>query len=299
MNDPLRRSALPRLRAALAAASCGWPVFPLFPGSKRPAITGWQHQASTDPDVLATWWRHRPYNIGLACGPAGLLVVDLDSPHQTEPEEPAVSALLDGEVSTYTVATPRGQHRYYSVEAPALGHNTVGRLAAGVDTRGAGGFVLAAGSIRQVDGGVRRYRVISRPGIEPQPVPQWLLHALDAGGHRHVRTPAPIVTGQHDAYTRAAIAGELARVRGAVPGTRNAALFTAAVHLGQLAAAGLLNEHDVTELVTAASSGHVGVDGFTAAEANRAIGNGLRYGRRRPRAVAPVQTTGRAVSRQR
>lgn len=52
----------PLLRAALSAAACGWPVLPLFPGSKRPAIAGWQHHASCDPAVLGAWWERRPYN---------------------------------------------------------------------------------------------------------------------------------------------------------------------------------------------------------------------------------------------
>jgi hypothetical protein len=57
------------LRAALAAASRGWPVFPLISGGKRPAITGWQHRATVDADVLAVWWRGAPYNIGSPAAP--------------------------------------------------------------------------------------------------------------------------------------------------------------------------------------------------------------------------------------
>jgi hypothetical protein len=65
-------------------------------------------------------------------------------------------------------------------------------------------------------------------------------------------------------------------------------VFTAAVHLGQLAAAGLLDEWHVAEVLRDAARGHVGVDGFTAGEVDRAIANGLRYGRRRPRPVPPA-----------
>lgn len=49
------------------------------------------------------------------------------------------------------------------------------------------------------------------------------------------------------------VAGETGRVRDARTGTRNHAVFTAAVHLGELAAAGLLEEATVTAELLAAS----------------------------------------------
>jgi hypothetical protein len=94
-----------------------------------------------------------------------------------------------------------------------------------------------------------------------------------------------VAAGQRDAYLWAAVAGEAARVRDARPGTRNHDLFIAAVHLGELAAAGLLDEPTVTTELLTASRRHVGVDGFTAAEAARTIANGLRYGLHRPRRI--------------
>ena len=60
-------------------------------------------------------------------------------------------------------------------------------------------------------------------------------------------------------------------------------LFGAAVRLGQLAAAGGMTEDEIIELLRAASRSHVGVDRFSTAEADRAIANGLRYGRQHPR----------------
>ena len=205
-------------------------------------------------------------------------------------------ALLDAEKTTYTVVTPRGEHRYYTVESRPPLPSTVGRLAPGIDTRAAGGFVLAAGSTRHVDGQQRRYRLVSPVELQPRPAPYWLRRALAVpGGEQHAKAGAPVapvVAGQASGYVRAAVAGELARVRDATPGNRNAALFTAALHLGQLAAAGLLDERDAAESLRAASSGHIGVDGFTSPEVGRAIANGLRYGRQRPRRL-PYGGTGR------
>lgn len=84
------------LDAALAVAGRGWPVFPLRPRSKAPALhrqdrcpeTGvcagghvkWEQRATTDPAIITRCWSHKPYNIGLATGPAGLIVIDLDMP---------------------------------------------------------------------------------------------------------------------------------------------------------------------------------------------------------------------------
>jgi hypothetical protein len=60
-------------------------------------------------------------------------------------------------------------------------------------------------------------------------------------------------------------------------------LFHAAVRLGTLVGAGVLDEPDVHCQLRAAASVHNGIDRFTAGEAERAIANGLRYGQARPR----------------
>ena len=84
------------LSAALDAAVGGWPVIPLRPGGKRPALHGessctrrgecaaghrkWEQRATTDPDRIRTAWAAGPFNVGITTGPAGLLVVDRDVP---------------------------------------------------------------------------------------------------------------------------------------------------------------------------------------------------------------------------
>ncbi|MEU9856364.1 bifunctional DNA primase/polymerase, partial [Streptomyces sp. NPDC047974] len=84
------------LQAALDAAARGWAVFPLRPGTKRPALHGetrcpragacagghvkWEDRATTDPERITRAWTQAPFNIGLATGPSGLVVIDLDMP---------------------------------------------------------------------------------------------------------------------------------------------------------------------------------------------------------------------------
>lgn len=258
------------LSAAAAAAARGWLVFPVWPGSKRPAIRGWEQHATTDLGALKVWWRQRPYNIGIACGPSDLLVVDIDHP----------AAAPDGLPPTYTVATPRGEHRYYSVDPRRAGRSSAGVLGSHVDTRGTGGYVIAAGSILRSAGGLRRYRTRSPAHLTP--VPSWLLEALQTSRRRTTLTPVP------DGHPPAPVllSAMADKVSAAAPGSRNTTLFTTALRLGRLVAAGVLDEGTVTAALFDACSVHIGRDGFTVEEAGRAIRNGLGYAAPRSRLTA-------------
>jgi len=239
-------------------------------------------------------------NIGIACGPAGLLVVDLDQPHagQAPPARWAAGDVRDGRAvlaalareagqpdpsDTYIVATPRGEHRYFTVPTVDLSaaRCTTGTLGWLIDTRATGGYVLAAGSVRHIDGQRRYYHRTSPAGVEPAPAPRWLLQVLTP--------PVGLVAGcaeppRHpDAYVRAVLEAESDQVRRAAVGTRNTTVFHAARRLGQFVAAGLLDDEQITAALYAAAVHHVGIDGFTDAEATRAISNGLRHGHQHPR----------------
>jgi hypothetical protein len=256
----------PRLLAAAAdSAARGWAVFPLWPGSKRPAIRGWQQHATTEPGILAVWWGRRPYNVGVACGPSGLLVVDIDDP-AAEPE---------GLPPTYTVSTPRGEHRYYSTDLGRPGLSSAGVLGSHVDTRGVGGYVVAAGSILRGAVGPGFYRV--RVPAAVAPAPSWLLETLESR-RREAGPGSRLPAGRRSAP--ALLAAEAGRVSVAAPGSRNTTLFTAALRLGRLVAAGVLDESAVGAALADACAVHVGRDGFTAGEAARAVHNGLQYARR-------------------
>jgi hypothetical protein len=165
-------------QAAHAYADAGWHVFPLRHLTKRPAVpdhpahrcnltapacaaagthVGWEAAATTDHDQIDTWWSHWCYGIGIATGPSGLVVIDLDTPNH--PDGPHGADVLDALAAdagqpvpaTHTVTTPSGgRHLYYTAPArpegaapgPALG-NTAGRLGPRIDTRAAGGYVVA------------------------------------------------------------------------------------------------------------------------------------------------------------
>ena len=319
------------LAAALGYAARGWHVFPLRPDDKRPAFpnrctaehcdlvdprckaagrhVGWEQRATTDPDRIRRAWSLRPYGIGIACGPSGLLVVDLDIPkHPGDTPPPEWARVCDGlDVftaltrqhatpgdrvdgldpdapppagidPTYTVTTPSGgTHLYYQhPSGPQLRNTTGDRGGLGwkVDTRAHGGYVVAAGST--VNG--RPYTVAL--DVDPDPLPDWLTRLLTP---TTIPAPRPAVlpvdTGRHGAYVAAAIRRQLAHLAAAPHGQRNHALFASAVALGQLAAGGALTEADVTAVLEPAAL----AIGLPAGEVARTIASGLRTGANNPR----------------
>ena len=204
--------------AALAYANSGWPVFPLRPGTKRPATpdhtaencdgsdprcawhghVGWEARATTDPGRIVRAWDQRPFGIGIACGPAGLLVIDLDVPDHASVTGPEALARLEhdhGEKlpGTWTVGTPSGgRHLYYLAPRGRQLGNTASRVGPHIDTRAAGGYVVApptrisAGEYWIVDDHppVALPRLVQRSSFPTQPGRQ--------GASQAVQTPAAV-----------------------------------------------------------------------------------------------------------
>ncbi len=134
----------PLLTAALAYAARGWHVFPCAAGLKVPAegTNGWQ-SATTDPDRIAAWWAENPrYNVAIATGPSALAVLDVDPKglehwERIASEDPELAAAVE---ASPKVTTPRGGfHAYMAGDI----RSTASHMAPGIDTRGAGGYVLA------------------------------------------------------------------------------------------------------------------------------------------------------------
>lgn len=269
------------LDAATGATARGWHVFPLCPGSKRPAISAWPTHATTDIDRLRSWAIENPhYNVGLATGPSGLHILDLDVRHDHNGPrtlyELASTPARRSSLITFTIATPSdGRHLYYRSPDGMRLTNTVARIGAGIDSRGEGGYVVAAGSHTSQG----HYRVLADLPIIALPL--WLAELLTS-------PPVPVtsVCGEPprrlDAYITAIVTAETAKVTAAVPGSRNATLFRAAFTLGRLVAGGELDETSTRDVLLTAAAVQVGHD-FTAREVGRTIANGLAVGANRPR----------------
>jgi hypothetical protein len=269
---------------ALAAARRGWHVFRVRPSDKRAAVTDWEHQATTDParvcELFAT-----PANIGIATGPSGLVVLDLDTPKHATAERDAsdaatgdalrqadaspctrsgadVLAALCAEhrqpypADTFTVRTRRGTHLYYAAPPGPHLRNTKGGTPRGlgplIDTRAHGGYVVGPGSYVSLPDGSGPYLVIRRD--DPAPLPGWLADLLTAPpnitvlGAPDLAAPVACTT----AYARAALDHEIQRVLSSPDREHNWALNKAAYNLGRHIAAGILPEDTVAAALQAA-----------------------------------------------
>ncbi len=318
-----------RWTSRAGARPAGWPVFPLRAGGKQPAWhradecpragdcaeghQTWEQRATADPDQVDRLFggMTAPLNVGIAAGPSGLVVIDLDMPKpgdQPPPEWalPGVSEGADvlavlcerhGEPfpwETFFVRTRRGGlHLYFTAPPGVRLGNTAGSTPRGlgwlIDTRAHGGYVVAPGChVEDADGSGSYTIGYHRP---PAPLPAWLTALLTA--------PSPDMPllvrrsdGQKDIrhldnYARAAIQKECEAVRSAAEGGRTYVLNTAAFNLGQLIATGALPDDGTVEaaLHDAASVHFSAERPVTPAEARASIRGGIAAGKRKPRAT--------------
>lgn len=240
-------SVAPSLALAQACARRGWPVHPLAPGRKTPASNCSEcrasshaaancaclragrwchsfHSATLNQDRIQQWWgRHPDFGIGVSCGPAGLVVIDIDA-HDAKPPARdrilpgipigdhvdltglangfhtlAVLAALRGQQSpaddttTLRVRTPSGGlHVWYRATGKSQWKSSAGSspgraLAWQVDVRAQGSYIIAPGTTTHHG----TYTPVDETR-EPAALPLWLAQELDRTGHLPTPTiPAP------------------------------------------------------------------------------------------------------------
>lgn len=177
---------LTALAAAKAYAGRGLYVFPVY-GKFPPTGFKWkQHSTSSLPMVDKYAKDYPGCSWAVDCGKSNIFVVDVDvKADQGVNGFDTLKELGINMLAPYRVQTPRnGVHYYYQGEGPS----TVGKMGAGLDTRGTGGYVLIPGS--KTDDGT--YTIIEgliandMPGI-PIEVSQRLDHIdMEKKADRHV-----------------------------------------------------------------------------------------------------------------
>jgi hypothetical protein len=244
--------------AAASYASRGWHVFPCRPGDKRPVVDRWEQRACADPDRVARFWRSPKHNIGIATGPSGLVVLDLDTHGELPDEWRKLPGIHDGRdvlaqlcewagqpwPSTHMVVTPSGGwHLYYTAPEGSKIRNSASLLGPLVDIRSQGGYVIGAGSA--VDG--KPYEVLDAES--PSPLPEWIHRLLMRRPEPRVsppgQSPAPAVFGR--------FGGLVYSVETAPEGQRNNILYWASCRAAEMVSAGELGADGATAFLVSAA----------------------------------------------
>jgi hypothetical protein len=133
------------LKAALAYARRGVPVFPCETSAKRPLTRNGHWDATTDPHAIERWWKRWPSaNVGVPTGEkSGVVVLDVD----VDDGGPESLARLE-RVGVPVPKTARastgggGIHLFFRYPRGREIRNSAGLLGAGLDVRGEGGYVV-------------------------------------------------------------------------------------------------------------------------------------------------------------
>ncbi|MEG3629831.1 bifunctional DNA primase/polymerase [Streptomyces poriticola] len=245
-RNPDRQAATLALAHALSAAERGLAVIPLG-RTKLPALRSPHHDdpdhatrchgecgrfghgvhdASGDPVRIRELFAAAPWatGYGIACGlpPHHLIGIDLDTRAASEPDssvalrELALRHLFTIPPTVVVLTPSGGRHLWLTGPPEVVVPNSAGRLASGIDVRGAGGYLVGPGSR------TRRGTYTTAPGtahLTPARCPRALLRLLLPPPRTHHPTPPP--AGEHGQ-------GLVQFVLAAHEGQRNTRLFWAA-----------------------------------------------------------------------
>jgi putative DNA primase/helicase len=281
----------------------GWSVIPVSPGSKKPLIRWKRYQeAPASREQIEEWLEKWPdANPGAVSGMVSQFVVlDVDG---SEGEKTLTQ--LGRLPRTPKVRTGRGWHYYFKHPGRPV-RNFVGELP-GLDLRGDGGYVVAAGATHESG---RRYEWEVSPEEAPlADLPPWLFELIE-GKNTPPEAPEPAQDGLHAdsvvvrqdggtsphhvhlRYAEVALEKEIAALERARQGERNNTLNKAAFALGQLVAAGVLDKGEVeARLYAAAVQLSLHRDGRGSRQVEATIRSGLEAGMAQPRILPSLLRT--------
>jgi hypothetical protein len=311
-NDADAPTTSQNLSAALKHAGAGFAVF-LCDQHKKPRGK-WRDISTTDPETIRLWFQTWPDSIvGIDLAKSGLIVVDAD---RHDPEHDGVDALarLESENEPFEnhpiIWTPRNGFHHVFRQPPGIPlGNATGALPKGIDIRGAGGFVIACGSISTVfgewvaaDGSlIEAFRAGTIPTL-----PDWLAAIIQTRPTEvqpsdnvvpfKPRDPKEEVPKEPGAAPRppssptlrqkkraaAALQGNAAELATTQPGNRNNRLNVLSYRMGRFVSLGSITRQHVIEAFTAGceANGLIQDDGIDSVM--RTIKSGLDAGMKKP-----------------
>ncbi|WP_435657258.1 bifunctional DNA primase/polymerase [Brucella pituitosa] len=282
----------PMLDVALSYKAQNWPVFPCryrdeeyvdqdgcieILATKTPLTSNGFRGATLNERIVREYWRRNPSAmIGVPTGaPIGAWVLDIDPKHGGDETLATLEAIHGVLPTTLTAETTSGGRHYFFRHRQGVRNR--GALGSGVDVRGDGGYVIAAGSVPEVG---LPYRWVSEQ--EPVDAPDWLLELVLPRSYESTYTAAPSVSGKiNDRYVERAVQSELDDLALEPMGNRNNRLNDAAFRLGTFVGAGALAESEARALLQDVARGW----GRDWPRCVKTIDNGLAAGARSPRSV--------------
>lgn len=221
------------LSAALSHAARGWRVLPLWwpapPGcacgrpdcanvGKHPIgelVPHGCHDATTDAEVIRSWWGRFPEaNVGIATGQeSGIWALDVDPRHGGDVTLEDLET-RHGRLPTSLRARTGsgGLHILFAHPRDGKLSNSSGRLGAGLDVRGDGGYIVGPPS-RHASGGT--YVLLDEEESIVEPAPLWLLELI---GERYTEAESDepveeLPDDQAELVARRKLARAIVRVR--------------------------------------------------------------------------------------
>jgi RecA-family ATPase len=278
---------------AIGWADRGYQIFPCSPFDKKPLTprdrdpktgelipgTGGLKKASCNVDQIRAWWKQNPEAmIGLPTGDiisAFVLEIDIaDKAGNSYTSVAAQIATVEAELGvplppTWRVRTPRGGEHWFYWSKHGYPKNSAsivrgGKELRGIDIRGTGGYVIAAGS-RRHDG--KLYTTVGHIE-EPAEAPVELIDWACARGRWTPQKPSATTstsnrangsshpsTHPHEAYARRAFESEITKLATTPEGGRNEQIFKTAAALTDFVPHGLLTEGEIRRAIEAIISG--------------------------------------------
>jgi hypothetical protein len=211
----------------------GLHVFPCGP-DKLPLVK-WKAGATTDAAQIRRWWERWPdAMIGMACGPSGIVAIDID----VKDGRNGWAAVEERETDwgplpvTRTTRTPTGgSHLLFRHPGSEynIRNNAGTRVGEGVDIRGDGGMVIMPPS-RGIKGAYEQ-----QAGVLAAVLPLRWAESLCAPELRVVPVELRPRIGSANRYGTVVLQGEARAVADAQPGQRNDTLTRSAFKVGTVA----------------------------------------------------------------
>lgn len=166
------------------------PAFKCENIGKHPRLSDWEAQASSDPAQLDKWFAkawcsvdvdtgRRVWltpNLGLACGPSGILVLDRDK-YKADYQE--IDLSIAEQTTITAISGGGGEQLWYAMPEDRRYTNSPAGLPPCNDIRGWGGFVVVAPSLHKSGNAYQWEEGYSPADLEPAPIPGPLRAILD------------------------------------------------------------------------------------------------------------------------